>query len=117
MVILINFIQFLKILYFYFKDLGLCDLVKKFLPLASHYSMIVRFTQDKMKFEYGQVNHALVAAIEDLLKEYLLAISQLESLAFRGNLNLHEMWFYIQPIQRIMDVLSRITSSISKVSK
>lgn len=49
-------------------------LVQTILPLASNYSIVQRFTEERFKFEYGQVNHALVAAIDVILKDYLVNI-------------------------------------------
>ena len=40
----------------------------------------LRFIEEKSSFEYGQVNHALAAAMRTLLKEYLILVTQLEQL-------------------------------------
>lgn len=53
-------------------SLTLKELVKQILPLASHYSMVQRFTEEKMRFEFGQVNNALAEAMQDLLNNHLV---------------------------------------------
>lgn len=55
-------------------DVSLSELVKQILLLASHYSMMQRFVEEKMQFEYGQVNNALCAAIQTLLIDYSVSM-------------------------------------------
>lgn len=55
-------------------DVSLSELVKQILPLSSHYSMLQRFVEEKTCFEYGQVNNALCALIQKILKEYCVSI-------------------------------------------
>lgn len=47
-------------------------MVQQILPLASYYSMTIRFVEEKVSSEDGQVNHALRGAIRCLLKDYLV---------------------------------------------
>ncbi|KAG8035211.1 hypothetical protein G9C98_001701 [Cotesia typhae] len=54
------------------------QLVLQILPLASYYSTTIRFAEDKILPNDGQVNHALRSAINYLLKDYLLFVVQLE---------------------------------------
>ncbi|GLV35243.1 Gamma-tubulin ring protein 84 [Carabus blaptoides fortunei] len=95
-------------------DVSLSELVKQILPLASHYSMMQRFVEEKMQFEYGQVNNALCAAIQTLLIDYSLFICQIETEFRNGTLNLHKMWFYIQQNMHAMGIVAGITATISK---
>lgn len=53
--------------------LSLRELVKQIIPLASHYSIIQRFTEEKMRFEFGQVNNALSEAMGSLIKDHLVS--------------------------------------------
>lgn len=64
--------------------------------------------EEKSSFEYGQVNHALTAAMRTLLKEYLILVTQLEHVHQRGLLSLQKLWFYLQPTMRTMDILAAI---------
>lgn len=66
------------------------------------------FTEEKSSFEYGQVNHALTAAMRTLMKEYLILVTQLEHLHRQGTLSLQKLWFYIQPTMRTMEILASI---------
>nr|CAD7264977.1 unnamed protein product [Timema shepardi] len=95
-------------------DQSLRELAIQILPLASHYSMVVRFMEEKSGFQYGQVNHALAAAMGCLIKDYLVLVAQLEMLLDQGGFNLHEMWFYVQPTLHCMSILANIASTINK---
>lgn len=52
--------------------LSLRELVKQILPLASHYSIIQRFIEEKMRFEYGQVNNALAEEMQSIIKDHMV---------------------------------------------
>lgn len=70
------------------------------------------FIEEKSSFEYGQVNHALTAAMRTLMKEYLILVTQLEHLQRQGLLTLQKLWFYIQPTMRTMEILASIGKSV-----
>nr|CAD7589280.1 unnamed protein product [Timema genevievae] len=95
-------------------DQSLRELAIQILPLASHYSVVVRFMEEKSGFQHGQVNHALAAAMGCLVKDYLVLVAQLELLLDQGGFNLHEMWFYVQPTLHCMSILANIASTINK---
>ncbi|XDV44944.1 hypothetical protein PO909_013148 [Leuciscus waleckii] len=95
-------------------DMSVKELVNRILPVASCYSTITRFTEEKSSFEYGQVNHALTAAMRTLMKEYLILVTQLEHLHGQGTLSLQKLWFYIQPTMRTMEILASIATSVDK---
>ena len=101
---------------FFVSDPSLRELTKQILPLASHYSMVMRFIQEKSSFEYGQVNHALTSAMNSLIKDYMVLVAQLETANRKGNFSLHKLWFFIQPTLHTMEILVNIASTISKVS-
>lgn len=101
---------------FFISDPSLRELTKQILPLASHYSMVMRFIQEKSNFEYGQVNHALTAAMNSLIKDYMVLVAQLETANRKGNFSLPKLWFFIQPTLHTMEILANIASTISKVS-
>lgn len=71
------------------------------------------FIEEKSSFEYGQVNHALTAAMRTLMKEYLILVTQLEHLQRQGLLSLQKLWFYIQPTMRTMEILASIGNSLN----
>jgi gamma-tubulin complex component 2 len=101
---------------FFISDPSLRELTQQILPLASHYSMVMRFIQEKSYFEYGQVNHALTAAMSSLIKDYMVLVAQLETANRKSNFSLHKLWFFIQPTLHTMEILANIASTISKVS-
>ncbi|XP_072875598.1 gamma-tubulin complex component 2 isoform X1 [Chlorocebus sabaeus] len=99
-------------------DLSIRELVNRILPVAASYSTVTsfshRFIEEKSSFEYGQVNHALAAAMRALVKEHLILVSQLEQLHRQGLLSLQKLWFYIQPAMRTMDILASLATSVDK---
>lgn len=48
-------------------DASLREVVERILPLATHYTAVLAFTELQNNIEYGLVNHALCAAIRDIL--------------------------------------------------
>ncbi|KAM5241151.1 gamma-tubulin complex component 2 isoform 2-T4 [Hipposideros larvatus] len=95
-------------------DLSIKELVNRVLPVAASYSTVTRFIEEKSSFEYGQVNHALAAAMRTLMKEHLVLVTQLEQLQRQGLLSLQKLWFYVQPATRTMHILASVASSVDK---
>ncbi|XP_058154066.1 gamma-tubulin complex component 2 [Dasypus novemcinctus] len=95
-------------------DLSVRELVTRILPVAASYSTVTRFIEEKASFEYGQVNHALAAAMRTLVKEYLILVTQLEQLQRQGLLSLQKLWFYVQPTMRTLDILASVATSVDK---
>ncbi|KAJ3659485.1 hypothetical protein Zmor_011173 [Zophobas morio] len=94
--------------------LPLQELVRQILPIASHYSIIQRFTEEKMRFEFGQVNNALAEVMNSILKEHIIYITQLQDEFLADNLNLQKLWFYVQKRLQALGVTANIASTISK---
>uniref|UniRef100_A0ABM5FCF2 Gamma-tubulin complex component n=1 Tax=Pogona vitticeps TaxID=103695 RepID=A0ABM5FCF2_9SAUR len=95
-------------------DMSVKELVTRILPVAASYSIVTRFIEEKSSFEYGQVNHALAAAMRTLIKEYMILVTQLEHLQRQGLLSLQKLWFYIQPTMRTMEILASLATSVDK---
>ncbi|KAK1333412.1 hypothetical protein QTO34_005795 [Cnephaeus nilssonii] len=95
-------------------DQSIRELVNRILPVAASYSTVTRFIEEKSSFEYGQVNHALAAAMRTLVKEYLILVTQLEQLQRQGLLSLQKLWFYVQPAMRTVDILASLATSVDK---
>lgn len=55
-------------------DPSLKELVKQILPLASHFSIVQRFVEQKMGFDFGQVNNALAEAINALITDHTVCL-------------------------------------------
>lgn len=69
-------------------SLSLRELVKQILPLASHYSVIQRFIEEKIRFEFGQVNNALAEAMRNINKDHMVYSIILDcGIYIKGNLN------------------------------
>ncbi|EEB91170.1 hypothetical protein MPER_10512, partial [Moniliophthora perniciosa FA553] len=49
-------------------DSSLRDLVERVLPLGTYYTAITSFIEQRSHLDFGLVNHALCAAIRDMLK-------------------------------------------------
>lgn len=56
-------------------DPSLRDLVERILPLGTYYTAIFAFVEHRSHLDYGLVNHALCAAIRDMLKVFNPRIS------------------------------------------
>ncbi|XP_054826511.1 gamma-tubulin complex component 2 isoform X2 [Eublepharis macularius] len=95
-------------------DVSVKELVTRILPVAASYSIVTRFIEEKASFEYGQVNHALAAAMRTLVKEYMILVTQLEHLQRQGLLSLQKLWFYIQPTMRTVEILASLAASVDK---
>lgn len=95
-------------------DSSLLEMVKRILPLASNYSTVVRFIEEKSAFEYGLVNHALSSAMRTLIKDYMVLVAQLEQQLRVGSLSLQKLWFYIQPSIRTLDIMASVANSINR---
>lgn len=94
-------------------DDALKQIVKQMLPLASNYSIVRRFIENCNMWS-GQVLHALVAAIEILLKDYYTMIAQLETEHMSGNMTLQKLWYFVLPTMHTMQVLAAIVTNIGK---
>ncbi|XP_052239668.1 gamma-tubulin complex component 2-like isoform X1 [Dreissena polymorpha] len=95
-------------------DASLQEMVKRILPLASNYSTVVRFIEEKSAFEYGLVNHALSSAMRTLIKDYMVLVAQLEQQLRHGSLSLQKLWFYIQPSIKTLDIMASVSNSINR---
>ncbi|XP_049825633.1 gamma-tubulin complex component 2 isoform X2 [Aethina tumida] len=90
------------------------DCLIQILPLASHVSVIQRFCEEKVKFEFGQVNNALASSMWSLIKDHLLFTIQLESEFKQGTLSLQKIWFFVQRNMMSLETVAHIASTISK---
>ncbi|TEB29698.1 hypothetical protein FA13DRAFT_1734494 [Coprinellus micaceus] len=76
-------------------DASLRDLVERILPLGTYYTAIYAFVEHRSHLDYGLVNHALCAAIRDMLKDYQTLLSQLEhAFSTSPSFSLQKLWFY-----------------------
>lgn len=66
---------------------------------------MLEFVNIHSQYEYGQVSQALCGAINILLKEYMLLVTQLDTEFMKGDLTLQKIWYFVQPSARIMENL------------
>lgn len=91
-------------------------MVEKILPLATYYASVNDFVEVYSRFEYGTINHALCAAIQVFLKEYLSFIAQLEhQFQTSTTFTLQKIWFYAQDTLKIMKVLHDLSITIRSI--
>ncbi|PVF93301.1 hypothetical protein CPB86DRAFT_715744 [Serendipita vermifera] len=96
-------------------DPSLRDLVERIIPLATYYTSISAFVEMRSHLDYGLVNHALCAAIRDMLKDYQTLLSQLEH-AFNSSVTftLQKMWFYIHPTLHTMSLIYSLVCELAQ---
>uniref|UniRef100_F6S1D4 Gamma-tubulin complex component n=1 Tax=Ciona intestinalis TaxID=7719 RepID=F6S1D4_CIOIN len=95
-------------------DVALAEMVNLIICVASSYSIIVNFIEERSAFVYGQVNHALSAAMKTIIKEYQINIAQLEDQRRQGHLSLQRLVFLLQPVIQQMEVLASVASAVEK---
>jgi len=98
-------------------DLSLADLVDRILPLTHYYVRVVRMTDLRHKYEFGLVNHALCAALREVLREYLILVAQLEHQMSLGHLSLQKLWFFVQPAMQTLKALYNLVLDIEADSR
>jgi gamma-tubulin complex component 2 len=94
---------------------SLRDMIMEILPLANYYWQIQTFIQEKSTMESGQVLQALCAAVRGIMTDYLMSITQLETLYNRKKLNLHKLLYFLRPIMHTMELLAQTLITISTV--
>ena len=55
---------------------------------------------------------AVSAAMQCLLKEYLIVVAQLETQFGKAELSLQSLWFYLQPCMRTLEILCNLVKEI-----
>ncbi|KAF8837393.1 hypothetical protein BDN67DRAFT_973022 [Paxillus ammoniavirescens] len=95
-------------------DPSLRDLAERVLPLGTYYTATSAFVESRSHLDYGLVNHALCAAIRDMLKEYQTLLSQLEH-AFNTSpqFTLQKLWFYIHPTIQTLSLVYQLVLELT----
>ncbi|KAF5381666.1 hypothetical protein D9615_005466 [Tricholomella constricta] len=90
-------------------DTSLRDLVERILPLGMYYTAISSFVELRSHLDFGLVNHALCAAIREMLKDYQTLLSQLEH-AFNTSpeFSLQKLWFYVHPTIHTLSLIYQL---------
>ncbi|TDL20542.1 hypothetical protein BD410DRAFT_829604 [Rickenella mellea] len=95
-------------------DASLRDLVERILPLATYYTAIASFIEQRSHLDYGLVNHALCASIRDMLKEYHTLLSQLEhAYTTSPHFSLQKLWFYVHPTLHTLHLIYTLITDLA----
>ncbi|KAG8894862.1 hypothetical protein FRC01_012701, partial [Tulasnella sp. 417] len=97
-------------------DPSLRDLVQRILPLATYYTAICAFIENRSALECGLVNHALCASIREMLnKDYLTLLAQLEhQFNTAPAFSLQKLWFYVHPTLHTLSLIWSLTDELTK---
>ncbi|KAJ3162107.1 Gamma-tubulin complex component 2 [Geranomyces michiganensis] len=99
-------------------DTSIAELVKRILPLPYYLHVIDKYIDLHAKFKYGRVQHALAATMQDLRKNFLLLIVQLESQAMSApQFGLQKLWFYLHPSLNTMAALASLIDAITAAER
>ncbi|KAI0031328.1 gamma-tubulin complex, DGRIP84/SPC97 component [Vararia minispora EC-137] len=95
-------------------DPSLRDLVERILPLATYYTAITAFIEQRSHLDFGLVNHALCASMRDMLKDYQTLLSQLEH-AYNSSsqFSLQKLWFYVHPTVHTLSLIYQLTLELA----
>lgn len=93
-------------------DTSTAQFVQQLLPLCNHHACVQQFVRQHSKYEYGTVNHALCAALRDLLKEFASKVARWEAAFRAGELSLAELWYQSQASMDTFALLHRITAHV-----
>ncbi|KAG1813510.1 Spc98 family-domain-containing protein [Suillus subaureus] len=71
--------------------------------------LLRRFVESRSHLNFGLVNHALCAAVRDILKDYQTLLSQLEH-AFNTSpqFSLQKLWFYVHPTVHTLSLIYQL---------
>eukprot|EP00928_Gymnodinium_smaydae_P021740 TRINITY_DN18517_c0_g2_i1.p1 TRINITY_DN18517_c0_g2~~TRINITY_DN18517_c0_g2_i1.p1 ORF type:complete len:939 (-),score=233.35 TRINITY_DN18517_c0_g2_i1:43-2643(-) len=94
-------------------DMSTVHFLRQLLPLCEHAASVRAFVEVQGQYEHGSVNHALCAAISELLREFSVKVGQLESTLRVGDLSIAKLWYHVQPSLDTMVVLHRVTSHVA----
>lgn len=93
-------------------DYSLRVLAEKFLPICVSLQVLQVFIETRFDYKYGLINHALAAVVKEVVWEWRLLVSQMESMLQEGKLSLHSMWYYCQPSVGMLRTVSNILTKI-----
>lgn len=110
-------------------DPWLSSVISRLLPLATYYTSINAFVEQYSLLEHGVINHALCAALREMLRvspnlpasllssplrqEYLVLLAQLEHQFLTSpTFTLQRLWFYLHPTLHPLSLLHSLTSDL-----
>ena len=88
--------------------------MERILPLATYYTAVTAFIEQRSHLDFGLVNHALCAAMRDMLKDYQVLLSQLEhAFATSPQFTLQKLWFYVHPTLHTLSLLYLLITELA----
>ncbi|CAI5744946.1 unnamed protein product [Peronospora destructor] len=98
-------------------DPSLLTLASRCLSLGEFYLKLTLYIEQFSRYEYGQVNHALCAALKTLVKEYKIMVGQLEHQTRSSDsvpFTIQKLWYNVQPSLRTLEMLSLLVDACRK---
>lgn len=93
-------------------DASTVQFLRQILPLCEHHTAVQRFIELQGRYDCGTVNHALCAAMRELLKEFATKVGQLETALRSGGFSIAKLWYHIQPSMDTFALLHRVASHV-----
>eukprot|EP00971_Amphidinium_carterae_P131434 2603373-Amphidinium_carterae.1 len=93
-------------------DASTMQFLQKLLPVCENHTAVACFVKVHAQHEYGMVNHALCAALADLMQEFTVKVGELETMLRAGTLTIAKLWYYIQPSLDTLSVLEKVVSQV-----
>lgn len=93
-------------------DASTVQFLRQVLPLCEHHTAVQRFIELQGRYDCGTVNHALCAAMRELLKEFTTKVGQLETALRTGGFSIAKLWYHIQPSMDTLALLHRVASHV-----
>ncbi|BGP02852.1 Spindle pole body component SPC97 [Rhodotorula toruloides] len=98
-------------------DPRISALVSRFLPLATYYTAITAFIEQYSVLEHGTVNHALCAAIREMLKDYLVLLARIEEqFNSSSSFTLQRFWLLVHPALNALSLVYALMLEIVELS-
>eukprot|EP00931_Biecheleriopsis_adriatica_P075070 TRINITY_DN49018_c0_g1_i1.p1 TRINITY_DN49018_c0_g1~~TRINITY_DN49018_c0_g1_i1.p1 ORF type:complete len:979 (+),score=204.75 TRINITY_DN49018_c0_g1_i1:69-3005(+) len=93
-------------------DASTVQFLRQLLPLCEHHAAVELFVSHQGQHQYGAVNHALCAALNDLLREFASKVGRLEQALRAGELSLAKLWYHAQPSIDTFALLHRVAAHV-----
>ncbi|XP_055309975.1 gamma-tubulin complex component 2 homolog [Sitodiplosis mosellana] len=94
-------------------DVSLRNIVQDILPMASHFSIVQKFTQWSSK-AHNQILQALSEILQSILNDYRISITQLEKEHTKNILNLHKLLYLVRPNMQTLSILAELIEKIMR---
>lgn len=94
-------------------DVSLRNIVQDILPIASHFSVVQKFTQWSSRAS-NQILQALSEMLQSILNDYRVSITQLEKEHSTNLLNLHKLLYLIRPNMQTLQILAELVEKITE---